>query len=131
MPGERRDGPDRVLLVRDRDVDVQPVDGLHPRGPAHLLVHPAVAFLVGNPLRGRLGEGVRPGCREPRPATLDEIPHASAQGGQLRRQLGRRPVGRGAHLHAGRRELGGHGVFSEPGRVSSGEHGLYYRDKRE
>jgi hypothetical protein len=26
---ERRDGPDGVLLVRDRDVDVQPVDSLH------------------------------------------------------------------------------------------------------
>ena len=44
VSGERRDRLDRPLLVRDRDVHVQTVDRLHPRGPAQLPVHLSVAL---------------------------------------------------------------------------------------
>jgi len=129
LVGERRDGPDRALLVRDRDV--QPVDGLHPRGPAHLLVHPAVAFLGGDLLRCRLREGVGARRREPRLAALDEVLYPPAQGGELLRQLCYRAICWGADLHTRGGELGGHGTLGEPGGIPGGEDSLYRGDERE
>src|SRR5215217_32460 len=120
-----------MLLVRYGHVDVKTVDGLHPRCPAHLFLHPAVALAGRDRLRGSVAERVRSRRHKPYLASLDEGSHPPAEVGKLRRQLRHRAPDRGAHLQARSRELGGDRACWEPCGIASGEHVLDGRDKLE
>ena len=125
MPGERIDGQDRSIPVGDGDVDVQTVDSLRPRYPAHLLFDAPVVIPTRERLLRRLGERMGARRHDLDPTTAREVAHLPAQPRQLAREVGgRREDGR-EHLHTRPREL----RRDQPRTIPRGEHLIHRRDQ--
>ena len=116
-------GPDRGVSVGHGDVDVQAVDRLRPRDPAHLLLDAQVVDPARERLLRRLRERVGAGRDDLDPPAAREVAHLPAQPGQLAREVGGRSEDRGEHLDARARELGGDELRAVPG----GEHLVHGR----
>src|SRR5829696_948477 len=91
VPGERVYGPDRRVTVRYGDVDVQAVDRLRPRHPAHLLLDAPVVIPTRERLFRRLGERMGASADDLGPTAAREVAHLPAQARQPTREVGNRP----------------------------------------
>ncbi len=104
-------------------MDVQTVDSLRPRYPAHLLLDAPVVIPTRERLLRRLGERMGARRDDLDPTAAREVAHLPAQPRQLAREVGgRREDGR-EHLHTRPRELRG----NEPRAIPRGEHLLHRR----